>query len=165
MKMRMALGMVLLAVAGCGTADPGTGPMAMTAKLSGTWFSGGSDMAKGFGGAPFNFVSLAATFNDDGSYTVKATDSGQKAIDFAGTWVLTPSEVPGISYIEQNQSVPQNVVSKGMCKIEEGGRMTFEIIQVQPDVGALPPTAMAGFGSTTVKGKATDAWIQKYSKQ
>jgi hypothetical protein len=134
--------------------------------LVGTWLSTGADVAKGFGGAPFKFAELEATFNADGSYTVIATDTSGKKLNFAGTWQATTSASTGVFEITQNQAMPQSVVSKGIYTIDEmSGKMTFELIQVQPDVGATAPTAMGGFGSTTVKGTKTDAWIQKYVRK
>jgi hypothetical protein len=165
MRMRALLfGCVFLV--GCGVAEGGPGGGGSKSALSGTWFSGGNDMAKGFGGPPFNFASLKVLFDDDGSYSVKATDTKQKTIDFTGTWIATASATPGLYEIEQRQIMPQAVVSKGIYQLDQAsGRLTFEIIQTQPDVGAAPPTVMGGFGSTTVKGMKTDAWIQKYVRQ
>ncbi len=166
MRKHALLGCVLLSAVGCGVAQDGPGVGGMKSALTGTWFSGGSDMAKGFGGPPFNFSSLKVLFDDDGSYSVKATDTKMKTIDFTGTWIATASATPGLYEIEQHQIMPQAVVSKGIYQIDSAsGKMTFEIIQTQPDVGAAPPSIAGGFGSTTVKGNKTDAWVQHYVRQ
>lgn len=165
MHVKLVIGCLLLGACGAAQMGPGTNNGNPSA-LVGSWFSEGADLAKGFGGPPFNFRSLDADYNADGSFTVKAIDAAGKSIMFSGTWAGTASATPGIFEITQNQIQPQAVVSKGIYQIDQAaGRMTFEMIQVQPDVGATPPTVMGGFGSTQVKGKATDAWVQKFVRQ
>lgn len=184
------LGMLIVSIGGCGTVDyaPDLGPdggggggsvdlaVAAGADLSGTapvtvvgtWLSTGANLAPGFTQAPFNVMSISGVFNADATYTVTSTDSTGKMTTTSGTWTGTPSTVAGIFNLTQNQTQPSAATAQGIFQINAAAvppLLTLEGIQTMPSVGATPPTAEGGFGSTMVNGMKTSNWIQKYVRQ
>ncbi|HEX8951483.1 MAG TPA: hypothetical protein VF945_06540 [Polyangia bacterium] len=134
----------------------------------GTWLSSGSNLAPGFTKAPFNVTSITGVFNDDKTYSVTSTDSSGKTSTSAGTWSATPSSVAGIFDFTQNQTQPSAATAQGIYQIDAGAApplLTLEGVQTMPSLGATPPTAASGFGSTVVNGMKTSDWIQKYVRQ
>ena len=66
-----------------------------------------------------------------------------------------------------NQSTPSAVTSEGIfeiTKVGEGYTMRYEVVQTEPDIGATPPTATAGFGSSN-GGALGQMNIQKFVKR
>jgi hypothetical protein len=158
-----------LATAGCGNAvDPtGTGGTAQN-PLVGTWLSQGADVAPLLAGAPFNNVSITATFNADGSYTVDGIDTSNKDTMYAGAYVTTASSVAGVVDITLMQTAPSTATAQGIFSIDATvtpPRMQYEVVQTQPTNGLVPPTAEKGFGSTIYNGQPISTLIQKYSRQ
>lgn len=161
------LGMAMAAM-GCGTAVEQTPMMTPQQQLTGTWLSQGMDVAPLLAGAPFNNVSIKASFKADNTYSVVSFDTSNKEIDYAGTYMLTPSTVMGIINITCTQSMPSNAIASGIYQIDTTvtpARMQYEVVQTQPTNGLTPPTADKGFGSTVYNGKQISTLIQKYTRQ
>jgi hypothetical protein len=134
----------------------------------GTWLSTGSNLAPGFTKPPFNVMAITGVFNADATYTVTSTDSTGKMSTSSGTWTGTPSSVPGIFDLTQSQTQPSAATAKGIFQIDGSASpplLTLEGVQTMPSLGATPPTAEGGFGSTVVNGMKTSDWIQKYVRQ
>jgi hypothetical protein len=133
--------------------------------IVGTWVSeGASNVALGL-----QIVSktarIDADFNSNGTYNVVSTDSAGSEVVFTGTYELGEETTSGIRSITLQQSEPTAVVSAGIFQVE-GNNMTYEVIQVEPNIGAEAPTVGGGFGSTLVGGEAQgDLWVQQYVRQ
>ena len=159
---------VFFVFAGCGTAmDSSTGSGGTNA-LTGTWLSQGSDVAPLLAAAPFNDVSITATFNGDDTYSVDSVDTSNKHVTFSGTYELTPSSVSGILSITCHQVEPQTATAEGMLQIDgtvTPARMQYEVVQTQPTNGLTPPVPERGFGSTLFNGQPINTLIQNYSRQ
>jgi hypothetical protein len=170
---------LLVAIAGCGKADPGgtdgpamivdmSSPSTGGASIVGSWLSAGGNLAKGFTTPPFSYKSISGIFNADATYSVVGTDSSGKMTTLAGTWMASPSSVAGIYDFVQSQTQPSAATAKGIFQLDATvtpNLLTLEGVQTSPSLGANPPTAQAGFGSTTVNGTKTSDWIQKYERQ
>lgn len=140
----------------------------MQVTVVGTWLSTGANIAKGFTQAPFNVKSITGVFKADSTYSVTAVDMSGKMTVTSGTWTSMPSSVAGIFNLLQNQTQPSAATAKGIYQIDATQSpplLTLEGIQTSPSLGASPPTAEQGFGSTTVNGQKTSDWIQKYVRQ
>ncbi|MGZ3437899.1 MAG: hypothetical protein ACXVDD_00195 [Polyangia bacterium] len=134
--------------------------------IVGSWLSSGANLAPGFTKSPFNVKTITGVFNADFTYTVTSVDMSGSTTATKGTWVSMPSSVPGIFDFTQNQTSPSTATAKGIYQFDAtGAALTLEGIQVSPSLGANPPTAQGGFGSTTVNGAKTSDWIQKYVRQ
>lgn len=137
-----------------GTANP----------LIGNWLSEGSNVAPLLANPPLNVVSVTAEFNDNNTYTVVSTDTNNAQITFTGTYTLTPSGTGDIFNITLQQSAPTAVTSEGIFQIS-GNTLTYEVAQTVPSIaGVTPPTAAAGFGSTS-GGALGNANVQTFVKQ
>lgn len=166
-----------LATGGTGTGGGGDlatagggGDMAGVAAVSivGSWLSTGANLAPGFTKPPFNVTSIAGVFNADLTYSVTSTDNTGKTSTSAGTWSATPSKVAGIFDFTQAQTQPSSATAQGIYQLDASATppvLTLEGVQTQPSLGATPPTAEGGFGSTMVNGMKTSDWIQKYVRQ
>jgi hypothetical protein len=144
--------------------------------LVGTWLCTGANVPYGLRVAPFKVVKIVATFNDNKSYTVVQTDSSNVQTTFTGTYANANSSYTDtasasftkgatIVTITANQASPSTVTSTGIYAIS-GANMTYEIIQTTPALtGVSAPTAMGGFGSTSIGGVKYPIYIQKYVKQ
>ncbi len=108
---------------------------------------------------------IDATFSENGTYNVVSTDSSNATVTFTGTWTATAPNASGIRGIELHQATPTSLVSRGIFQIS-GTQMTYEVIQVEPELaGVVAPTQAGGFGSTTIGGVAQATfWIQKFSR-
>ena len=107
--------------------------------------------------------SLYADFRADQSYTVTAYVSGAPQI-LEGSYTMTKTEFDEIWEIELNQTSPFAVLSEGIFKVFPAAQdsMWYEVAQVEPAIqGIAPPTAAAGFGSTS-NGAYGTTNIQKY---
>ena len=152
------------------TPPPATDPIVTT------WVSQGANIPYGLRVAPFKVVKIVATFNANNSYTVVQTDSSNTQTTLTGTYSTTASAYTdtvsastthgaAIITIVANQSSPSPVTSTGIYAIS-GSNMTYEIIQTQPAIaGVSAPTALGGFGSTTIAGTKYAIYVQKYVKQ
>ncbi|MEJ2503269.1 MAG: hypothetical protein P8177_08130 [Gemmatimonadota bacterium] len=161
MKKHAILAALVLAVFGLAACDEeSTGVEDDTEELVGTWVSKGADLAPGF--APFAIDSIIATFNEDQTYEVLQYAGGSdQEVTLTGTYVIGPQEEGEIRAITLTQATPSALTAAGIFQVS-GSSMQYEVIQVQPDIGATAPTVSGGFGSTTVGGSTTSVWIQGY---
>jgi hypothetical protein len=108
--------------------------------------------------------SLYATFNTDQSYKVTAFYLGTP-LSFEGTYTQTKSASNDIWDIVLTQTLPSAVTSQGIFKVFTAATdsMYYEVAQVDPAItGVTPPTAGAGFGSTS-GGALGTMNLQKYN--
>lgn len=92
--------------------------------------------------------SIYAEFKSNNTYFVKQYKDGSKT-ELTGTYIQTKSGVGKIYTIKLNQSAPTAIIAEGIFEIsEDNTSMKYEIVQTEPSLGATPPTAAAGFGST-----------------
>ena len=146
----------------CDSNDNGVEPTQH--ELVGTWVSTGTDIAPGLM-ITLKTKNIVATFNENNSYTVVATDSSNASVTFTGTWSTTGS-AGAIRAITLNQSTPAALTSQGIFQVV-GTRLTYEVIQTTPAIaGFTAPTVAEGFGSTKYNNVALGAaWTQRFSKQ
>ncbi|MCK6604811.1 MAG: hypothetical protein L6Q59_07945 [Ignavibacteriaceae bacterium] len=134
--------------------------------IKGNWLSEGVNVAPGLK-ATLKTKKIVATFNDNNTYTVVATDSNDVNVTYSGTFTSSAAENTSIRNITLNQTVPTSVTSTGIYRVTAYGYMQYEVIQTTPAIqGFAAPTVAGGFGSTsynTIKLGAT--WIQGFVKQ
>jgi hypothetical protein len=108
--------------------------------------------------------SLYADFKADQSYKVTAYYLGTP-LSFEGTYTQTKSTSNDIWDIVLTQTLPSAVTSQGIFKVFAAATdsMYYEVAQVDPAIaGVTPPTAAAGFGSTS-GGALGTMNLQKYN--
>jgi hypothetical protein len=127
--------------------------------ITGEWVSSGSGIAPLFAEDPFSWVLVEASFSSGGAYAAHAVDGAGTSFDFAGTYTVDTSTVPGT--IEIAQTAPYAAVAVGIWQVD-GGVLTYEVAQTIPDYGFGPPTPESGFGSTTGDGLTPGALTQTY---
>lgn len=162
MKTKMYVAMVAIAslfAFGCSSDDDGTTgpePDPNYDVIVGTWRSPVP--------APIlaNFVdSIHVEFKNNQTYIVKSFNDGA-SVDLIGTYE-TSDGVGNIRNITLNQSAPTVLTSVGIFQVVDNV-MTYEVAQTEPaQQGVTPPTAEAGFGSTS-SGAFGDMNIQIYYK-
>ncbi|MFW5951873.1 MAG: hypothetical protein ACOCVZ_07150 [Gemmatimonadota bacterium] len=163
MRQRTIVAMLVLSVLGmaaCDEEDP-TEVITAAEELEGTWLSKGDDLAPGF--VPLGVDSIIATFNDDQTYEVFqfALGNTAPAATLTGTYVTGDEAEGEVNGIILTQLAPNQLTAEGIYQVT-GNSMRYEVVQTQPDIGAVPPTVAEGFGSTVVGGSETSAWIQSY---
>lgn len=132
--------------------------------LVGTWISKGTDMAPLLVGLGFD--SIQAKFEINNTYLVTGY-AGSAVVPFVGTYVQTKSGTGNIWNITLNQTTPTPVTSVGIFEVftdTNPYNMKYEVVQTEPSIGATPPTATAGFGSTN-GGALGIINIQTYRKR
>ncbi|WP_456407700.1 hypothetical protein [Caldithrix abyssi] len=146
----------------CSKSDSGTNNDKEQLPIVGSWLSEGQNVAPLL--LALGIVKIEAQFNDDNTYTVVSYDTSNAMVTYEGTYTAEESSVDDIYNITINQSKPTALTSVGIFMVDDTKdprEMTYEIVQTQPDIGATPPTAEAGFGSTN--GGALGTWnVQKY---
>lgn len=166
---------ITLSLSSCKKDDSTVTPPVTTDAIVGTWVCDGANVPYGLKLAPLKIKKVIATFNDNKSYTVVQTDSSNVQQTLTGTYTITESTFNDtlstsftkgskIYSIVANQSSPNPVIASGIYCIS-GTNMTYEVIQISPTLGATPPTAAGGFGSTIYGGQKFPYYIQKYVKQ
>ena len=129
--------------------------------IQGHWQSSGTNVALLLVNL-FGTDSIYAEFRTDLTYTVEQYDTSGAMLMLEGTYEQTESGTAGIWDITVNQSTPAALTSTGIFGIN-GTTMQYEIVQTAPDIGAIPPTAAGGFGSTNAGALGT-ANVQTYEK-
>lgn len=129
--------------------------------LEGAWVSEGQNVA------PILAESAAVVRIDavfaDGTFTVTSLDAEGNEVVQAGLYEATPSGVGDIWEIVLEQSSPQAITVEGIFEIDDGTdppTMTYEVVQTMPSVGAVPPTAEDGFGSTAFGADLTQRYVR-----
>jgi hypothetical protein len=124
--------------------------------LEGNWWSRGTDVAPLLV-TLFAIDSIYAEFRPNLTYTIIPYSGGVPST-LAGVYIQSESGVGAIWNVTLNQNSPSALTSVGIFQVT-GNNMTYEVIQT--DVGAIPPTAAAGFGSTS-GGSLGMLNVQKY---
>jgi hypothetical protein len=117
--------------------------------------------------AGLGITGITAQFNENNTYEVVST-AGSASTTFTGTYEVSESpNAEGIYTIVLNQSEPSSLTSEGIFQVYAASpdSMWYEVAQTNPAiVGVTPPTADAGFGSTSGGAFGTTN-IQKYNRQ
>lgn len=114
--------------------------------------------------------SLYVEFKEDDTYEVKSYIQGLEYV-LVGTYVQEKSDNGEFWDITLNQvsmnGAPVELTSQGIFEVYEGNpeTMWYEVVQTNPEIAGLtPPTAAAGFGSTS-EGAFGVTNIQKYVRK
>jgi len=111
-------------------------------------------------------TAVTAEFESNNTYTVVSSADGANTT-FTGTYTVSDEATEdGIFSITLNQSEPNSLTSEGIFKVypAEPDSMWYEVAQTIPSItGVTPPTAEAGFGSTS-DGAFGNTNIQKYTR-
>lgn len=166
MKKAIIFGLLLAVVfTGCEKSEnegPETDPQKIG--IVGEWYSSGDNVAVLLS-TYFLIDSIYAKFETNNTYLVESFANDAKTT-YSGTYAQTKSGVGTIWTITLNQSTPTAVTSVGIFDISTANdpyTMRYEVVQTQPDIQAIPPTAEAGFGSTNAGALLT--WnIQNFIK-
>lgn len=103
--------------------------------------------------------SIHVEFRNNQTYLVKSFKDGA-TVELAGTYE-TSDGVGEIRNILLEQATPTALASQGIYQVA-GDNLTYEVAQIEPEQpGVTPPTAEAGFGSTS-DGAFLDWNIQHY---
>lgn len=142
---------------------------ALTANLKdtgiiGKWYSSGTNVAPIL--RNIGIDSIYAEFKVNNTYLVESFTTSLSKTTLTGTYTQTRSTVGSIWNITVNQSTPNALTSAGIFQITSGNpsTMKYEVAQTEPNIpGVTPPTAAAGFGSTS-GGAFGTLNIQNYIK-
>lgn len=109
--------------------------------------------------------SINATFNTDNTYLVEQWKDNAK-VTLSGTFVQSASGTGNIYNITLTQSTPTAITVQGILEVSaDDSSMKYEIVQIDPAIaGVTPPTAAAGFGSTS-GGAFGEANVQVYARR
>ena len=133
--------------------------------IVGNWLSKGADVAPLLA-TYFKVDSITADFKSNNTYAVTSYAAGVPT-NYVGTYAQKKSGTGAIWTIELNQSTPTAVTSEGIFEITKAGTgytMKYEVVQTEPNIGATPPTASAGFGSSN-GGALGQSNVQKFVKR
>jgi hypothetical protein len=164
-KLLYSLLALSLLFAACKKEESSSGPTAPRDAIIGTWVSEGNNVAIGLR-MTLKTKKIVATFNENNTYTVVATDSNNVSVTYSGTYQSAGVTDTLIHPITLNQQNPVALQSQGIYQIK-GNVMTYEVIQVNPPIqGFTPPTVQEGFGSTKYNGVPLGVtWVQVFVKQ
>ncbi|MEJ5304849.1 MAG: hypothetical protein WHV63_02795 [Ignavibacteria bacterium] len=164
-KLLYSLLALSLLFAACKKEESSSGPTTPRDAIIGTWVSEGNNVAIGLR-MTLKTKKIVATFNENNTYTVVATDSNNVSVTYSGTYQSAGVTDTLIHPITLNQQNPVALQSQGIYQIK-GNVMTYEVIQVNPPIqGFTPPTVQEGFGSTKYNGVPLGVtWIQVFVKQ
>jgi len=156
--------MLAVAFVSCEKSDDDSSTDPQKIGIVGEWYSSGTDVSTLLV-TYFQIDSIYAKFESNNTYIVKSRSNGA-ITTYTGTYTQTKSGVNTIWNIVLNQSSPSAVTSEGIFDISTATTpysMQYEVVQTSPSIGATPPTAAAGFGSSN--GGALGTWnIQKFKK-
>lgn len=128
--------------------------------ITGDWLSEGANISPLFQSSFFSYVSIQASFGEDGTYAVTATDADGATTDLTGTYVVDESTTPAT--ITLSQTTPSAVTAEGIYQVE-AEVMTYEVVQTDPNpYGFVAPTPSTGFGSTSGPGLSPGDNVQTY---
>lgn len=117
--------------------------------LEGEWLSEGDDVAPLLVDL-LNLVSVQAIFGEV-TFEVNSTDGDGAMGQQTGTYTIEPCPGSETKYrIVLDQTAPNAIVAEGIFEIDgcmDPAVMRYEVIQTQPDVGALAPTCDDDFGA------------------
>ncbi len=138
----------LLFALSCSESDSGTNSDEdEAAAWVGKWLSAGSDIAPLL--TSFSIDSIYVTMNEDGTIILDQHVIGAGWSSNSGTYAVTESTSGDIHTIFISYSSP-SFDQDGIIAVTDGDTptMQLEVVQTNPDIGAVPPTVAAGFGST-----------------
>jgi hypothetical protein len=140
-----------------------TTPPAQVDVIVGSWISESADIAPGLV-STLKTTKITATFSENKTYQVVATDSAGSSVTYSGTYTTAENNGTTIRSIILNQTVPTSVTSTGIYQVNASGFLTYEVVQTTPAIaGFAAPTAGAGFGSTSYNGISLGAtWTQRF---
>lgn len=118
--------------------------------IVGEWQSSGDNVAVLLS-TYFQVDSIYANFNENNTYVVESFAAGVK-VTYTGIYTQTKPATGTIWDIKLEQNAPTAVTSEGIFEIAKSGDgyiMKYEVAQTAPAIGAVPPTAAGGFGSTS----------------
>lgn len=94
--------------------------------------------------------SIIADFKTNSTYVVDQWKDGVK-VTLTGTFIQTKASTSTIWDITVNQTSPTVLTAAGIFEVAADGKsMKYEVAQINPSVqGVTPPSASAGFGSTS----------------
>lgn len=124
----------------------GTACDACKVGVQSSWQSSGANVAPLLVNL-FATDSIWADFKTNNTFVVHQFDTSGTMLVLEGTYTQSESSVAGIWDITLNQTTPGSLTSVGILSVT-GDEMKYEIVQTEPDIGAVPPTADGGFGST-----------------
>ena len=127
--------------------------------LVGTWVSEGRDISDLFTGVPFFYVAIEVDFRADGTVNTEITDQDGAVYVTRGTYVIDDSTRPAT--IELAQTEPYIATLRGIYEVA-GNELTYEVVQITPDYGFVPPTPESGFGSTSGPNLIPGINVQTY---
>lgn len=107
--------------------------------------------------------SITAVFGDNTFTVTTIDDQGQEVVQ-AGVYTTTASGVGDIYDIVLEQSTPAAVTAEGIFEIDDTvspAVLRYEIVQTEPSVGAIAPTAAGGFGSTSYGDDLTQIYLRQ----
>lgn len=163
-KLLTILLMFSMALVSCSKSDDENNQDPQKVGIVGEWYSSKANIAPLL--ATLGIDSIYAKFNDDNTYLVESFASGAKTT-LTGTYVQEKSGIGNIWTITVNQNSPTALTSKGIFEIDASVKpytMKYEVAQTEPAIaGVTPPSAEAGFGSTS-GGAFGQTNVQKYIK-
>jgi len=127
----------------------------------GTWVSEGSDLSDLFAGFPFEYRSIEASFRADGTVVTEIVDKDGASYITSGTYTIDATTTPASINLQQVE--PYQAVLVGIYQVS-GAELTYEVVQVQPDYGYIPPTPDSGFGSTAGPSLSPGINVQTYER-
>ncbi|MEW6136304.1 MAG: hypothetical protein AB1583_11405 [Bacteroidota bacterium] len=165
MKKLLAIALMFsMALVSCSKSDDENNEDPQKVGIVGEWYSSKTNVAPLL--LSLGIDSIYAKFNADNTYVVESFSNGAKTT-LTGTYVQEKSGVGNIWNITVNQNSPTALTSKGIFEIDATAKpytMKYEIAQTEPAItGVTPPTAAAGFGSTS-GGAFGQTNVQKYIK-
>ncbi|MBE0663348.1 MAG: hypothetical protein IH597_12890 [Bacteroidales bacterium] len=132
--------------------------------IIGRWYSSGTNVAVLL--AAIGIDSIYAEFKADNTYIVESFTADLSKTTLTGNYVQARSATGNIWDITVNQNTPNSLTSVGIFEVTSGAQTTmkYEVAQTEPNIpGVTPPTAAAGFGSTSAG--AYQNWnVQTYIK-
>lgn len=133
--------------------------------IIGKWLSEGANVAPLLAGPYFNVLKIDAEFKSDFTYVVNQFNIGNTTttpnVIFRGTYVIAKSTTGNIWTISCNQTAPSEAIASGIFEIKTGPEVLwYEVVQTSGTAN-IPPTPVAGFGSST-NGAYGMTLVQKY---
>ncbi|MFO7652931.1 MAG: hypothetical protein R6X25_03815 [Candidatus Krumholzibacteriia bacterium] len=139
--------------------DEGTPPPDI--QVLGTWLSAGDDVAPLLV-TVFDIDSVRVTFNANQTLTLEQHIEGGAWTTNTGTYAVTDTPNNPIDEFEASYSNP-SFTQEGIIRIFEASpdSMWLEVVQTEPNIGAMVPTPDGGFGADPALGNSN---IQVYRR-
>jgi hypothetical protein len=135
---------------------------APVAGIVGSWESEGSDLSDLFANVPFFYEYVRADFGANGIVSSEIRDSDGAVYVVTGTFVVDEGTQPASIVLQQTE--PYIATLQGIYQVS-GDTLTYEVVQLTPDYGYLPPTPEQGFGTTSGPNLVPGVNVQTYVRQ